>query len=133
MQLVAASIFEISGITALPGINNNMSSPILIIFYWTPQIIGGTGFIISGLLFMIETQTRWYVPAFGTLGWWIGAWNLIGGVGFTLCPAFGYNANHWAQYQASLSTFWGSWAFLIGSVLQWYESLVKYPIEVIEG
>jgi hypothetical protein len=51
-------------------------------------------------------------------------------VGFTLCPAFGYDESSWAQYQPSLSTYWGSWAFLIGSVLQWYESLVKHPIEV---
>ena len=35
-----------------------------------------------------------------------------------------------AQYEASLATFWGSWAFLIGSAIQWYESLDKYPVEV---
>jgi hypothetical protein len=128
--LIAALIFEIAGITSLPGIINHMSRPILIIFYWTPQIVGGTGFIISGALFMLETQSRWYKPAFGTLGWWIGAWNMIGGFGFTLCPAFGYDTASWAQYQASLSTYWGSWAFLIGSVIQWYESLVKHPVEV---
>lgn len=57
-------------------------------------------------------------------------WNLIGGVGFTLCPAFGYDESSWAQYQACISTFWGSWAFLIGSVIQWYESLEKFPVEV---
>ncbi|KAL6711208.1 hypothetical protein ACN47E_005739 [Coniothyrium glycines] len=32
-----------------------------------------------------------------------------------------------------MSTFWGSWAFLIGSVLQWYESLEKFPVEVKTG
>lgn len=129
-QLVAATIFWISGFTALPGIYDHMSRAITIIFYWDPQVIGGTGFIISGALFMLETQSRWYKPAFRTLGWWIGAWNLIGGLGFTLCPAFGYDENSWAQYQACLSTFWGSWAFLIGSGIQWYESLGKHPIEI---
>jgi hypothetical protein len=128
-QLIGATIFWVSGFTALPGIYNHMSRPITIIFYWTPQVLGGTGFIISGFLFMLETQSRWYKPAFKTLGWWIGAWNLIGGIGFTLCPAFGYDERSWAQYQACLSTFWGSWAFLIGSVIQWYESLDKYPVE----
>ena len=107
-----------------------MSRPITIIFYWTPQVIGGLGFIISGTLFMLETQSKWWKPAPRTLGWWIGAWNLIGGVGFTICPAFGYDTSSWAQYQACLSTFWGSWAFLIGSVVQWYESLEKFPVEV---
>lgn len=129
-QLLAASIFWISGLTALPGIYNHMSRPVTIIFYWVPQVIGGAGFILSGALFMLETQSRWYKPAFGTLGWWIGAWNLVGGIGFTVCPAFGLDESSWAQYQAGLSTFWGSWAFLIGSVVQWYESLGKFPVEV---
>ncbi|KAF2006858.1 hypothetical protein P154DRAFT_558828 [Amniculicola lignicola CBS 123094] len=129
-QLIGATIFWVSGFTALPGIYDRMSPTIKIIFFWTPQVLGGTGFIVSGTLFMLETQSRWYKPAFGTLGWWIGMWNLIGGIGFTLCPAFGYDEDSWAQYQACLSTFWGSWAFLIGSVIQWYESLDKFPVEV---
>lgn len=132
-QLLGASIFWIAGLTALPGIYTTMSRPITIIFYWTPQVLGGLGFIVSGTLFMLETQTRWYKPAFKTLGWWIGAWNLVGGVGFTVCPAFGYDEKSWAQYQAGLSTFWGSWAFLVGSVVQLYESLEKFPVEVDKG
>ena len=129
-QLLGASIFWVAGLTALPGIYNKMSKTITVIFYWTPQVVGGLGFIISGSLFMLETQSKWWKPAPQTLGWWIGAWNLVGGIGFTMCPAFGYDSSSWAQYQASLSTFWGSWAFLIGSILQWYESLEKFPVEV---
>ena len=54
---------------------------------------------------------------------------LIGAFGFTLCGGLGlaYD-NSGAQYEASLATFWGSWAFLIGSLIQWYESLDKYPV-----
>ncbi|KAH6860444.1 hypothetical protein B0T12DRAFT_454540 [Alternaria alternata] len=129
-QLLGATIFWVAGLTALPGIYNRMSQTLTIVFYWTPQVLGGLGFVISGALFMIETQSKWWKPAPRTLGWWVGAWNLVGGVGFTLCPAFGYDSRSWAQYQASLSTFWGSWAFMIGSTLQWYESLEKYPVAV---
>ncbi|KAF9700806.1 hypothetical protein EKO04_001235 [Ascochyta lentis] len=129
-QLCGATVFWIAGLTALPGIYEKMSRPITIIFYWTPQIVGGLGFIISGTLFMLETQSKWWKPAPRTMGWWIGAWNLIGGIGFTICPAFGLDTSSWSQYQACLSTFWGSWAFLIGSVLQWYECLEKFPVEV---
>lgn len=52
-------------------------------------------------------------------------WNFIGAIGFTLCGALGYAAdvNSGAEYQSNLSTFWGGWAFLIGSLLQWYESV----------
>ena len=52
-------------------------------------------------------------------------WNFIGGVGFALCGALGYGSvsKSGVLYQSTLCTFWGSWAFLIGSVLQWYESV----------
>jgi len=71
-QFIGATIFSIAGITALPGINNHLSQPVLNGIYWVPQIVGGSGFIISGTLFMLETQENWYTPAFGVLGWHIG-------------------------------------------------------------
>ena len=65
-----------------------------------------------------------------------------------LCPIFGLIGSKWALYQSSLSSLWGewqpegqsntepltvidtgSWAFVIGSILQWYESLSKHPVE----
>ncbi|KAJ9658187.1 hypothetical protein H2198_003892 [Neophaeococcomyces mojaviensis] len=128
-QMFGATIFWISGFTALPGIFDHMGQGLIDGVYWVPQVVGGCGFVVSGTLFMIETQKHWWQPATEVLGWWIGLWNLIGGIGFTLCPCFGFSSAHWAQEQAAVSTFWGSWAFLIGSVVQWYESLDKYPVE----
>ncbi|KAF4625392.1 hypothetical protein G7Y89_g12774 [Cudoniella acicularis] len=127
-----ATIFWISGFTALPPIFDRLTSTAAQNgAYWLPQVIGGTGFIISGTLFMLETQEKWYLPATGVLGWHIGAWNLIGGIGFTLCGALGFaSSNSGCVYQGSLATFWGSWCFLIGSVIQWYESLDKHPVHV---
>ncbi|KAK7558044.1 integral membrane protein [Phyllosticta citricarpa] len=134
IQLVAATIFWIAGFAALPGIYNHMADGLIDGVYWTPQVVGGLGFIVSGFLFMLETQTHWLKPALGQLGWHFGAWNMLGGVGFTLSPAFGYDmAATWAQYQAACSTFWGSWAFLVGSLLQYYESLEKHPVETRRG
>jgi hypothetical protein len=98
----------------------------------------------SSTLIMLETQKNWYRPEVLSLGWQVGCessyvlelaryrhhlvdlvWNLVGAIGFTLCGAFGYAADNasWAKYESSLSTFWGGWAFLIGSVIQWYESV----------
>ncbi|KAL1634609.1 hypothetical protein SLS58_010604 [Diplodia intermedia] len=131
-QLAAATIFWIAGFTSLPAIYDHMSVGLRDGLYWTPQIVGGLGFILSGALFMVETQVTWWRPAPSVLGWHIGLWNLIGGVGFTLCPAFGYDTSSWGQYQAACCTFWGSWAFLIGSLVQWYESLDKHPVEYKE-
>jgi hypothetical protein len=78
------------------------------------QVIGGSGFIISSILFMLETQQKWYLPAPTVLGWHIGFWNLIGALGFTLCGALGFSTSDAVLYEGSLATFWGSWAFLIG-------------------
>ncbi|KAJ5443904.1 uncharacterized protein N7458_007776 [Penicillium daleae] len=130
VQFFAATVFWIAGFTGLPGILDHLSQRVTNGVYWVPQIVGGTGFIISGLLFTLETQEKWYKPAFHVLGWHIGTWNFIGGIGFTLCGALGPASNaSGVEYQATLATFWGSWAFMIGSTIQWYESLEKYPVE----
>ena len=34
------------------------------------------GFIVSGALYMLETQSKWYKPAWEVLGWHIGLWNV---------------------------------------------------------
>ncbi|KAJ5585280.1 uncharacterized protein N7459_005080 [Penicillium hispanicum] len=134
IQFLAASIFWIAGFTGLPGIVDHMSQGLTDGVYWVPQMVGGVGFIASGLLFTLETQKKWYLPAFGVLGWHIGVWNFIGGIGFTLCGALGpASSNSGVEYQATLATFWGSWAFMIGSSIQWYESLVKHPVERNHG
>ncbi|KAH8821092.1 hypothetical protein F5884DRAFT_893907 [Xylogone sp. PMI_703] len=134
-QMVGATIFWIAGFSGLPPIYNRLTSTAAQnCVYWLPQVIGGTGFIISGAMFTLETQKKWWLPAPGVLGWHIGAWNFVGGIGFTLCGALGFaSANSGAQYQSSLATFWGSWCFLIGSVIQWYESLDKHPVEKKAG
>jgi len=103
---------------------------------------------------MLETQKKWYLPAPKILGWHIGLWNLVGAIGFTLCGALGFAIDQdGIEYASTLATFIGSWAFLvsalsapyitfcpvyihltwflqIGSVIQWYESLDKYPISI---
>lgn len=63
---------------------------------------------------MLEVQTKWYLPAPHLLGWHIGLWNLIGAIGFTLCGALGFGGESDAiEYALTLSTFIGSWAFLV--------------------
>ena len=131
-QLLAASIFWISGFTALPAVVAQLTAAAALDgAFWFPQMLGGAGFVVSGALFMLETQTAWWRPAPRALGWWIGAWNVVGALGFTLCGALGpaAGADAGAAYQSALATFWGSWAFLVGSGLQWYESLEKWPVE----
>lgn len=63
----------------------------------------------------------------------VGFWNLIGALGFTLCGALGYSSSSGAVYQSALSTFWGSWAFLIGSGIQICESVWREAPETDES
>jgi hypothetical protein len=35
--------------------------------YWVPQVIGGTGFIVSSTMFMLEVQEKWCVLVYFVL------------------------------------------------------------------
>ncbi len=52
------------------------------------QVLGSCCFITAALLFMLETQPSWWHIKPFDLGWHVGFWNLIGGLGFWLwCDA----------------------------------------------
>ncbi|KAK7737914.1 hypothetical protein SLS53_006292 [Cytospora paraplurivora] len=112
-QMIGATIFWIAGITGLPQILGVLTVPATNGIYWLPQVVGGVGFIVSAILFMLETQPTWYTPALRTLGWHIGFWNLVGAIGFTLCGALGFASSYEpCEVALTWSTFFGSWAFL---------------------
>jgi hypothetical protein len=122
-QMIGASIFWIAGLTGLYPILSSLSTPAENGAFWSTQVIGGSGFIVSGALFMLEVQEKWWKPALNQLGWHIGFWNLIGAIGFTACGALGYGSatSDALQYASTLSTFIGSWAFLVSpSTLRYY-------------
>lgn len=47
IQLVAATVFWIATITGIQGVINMNIIPLVDGIFWVPQVIGGTGFIIS--------------------------------------------------------------------------------------
>jgi hypothetical protein len=53
VQGVAATVFWIAGFAALPGIFNHLGRPLMNALYWTPQVVGGCGFVVSGWMFMV--------------------------------------------------------------------------------
>lgn len=59
IQLVASTVFCIPCVSGCPGIYDHMSPGLTLGVYWIPQIVGGVGFLISSILFMLETQSRW--------------------------------------------------------------------------
>lgn len=56
----------------MPGVLDKLSPAATDGAFWSVQVIGGSGFIISSILFMLETQRKWYLPAPKVLGWHIG-------------------------------------------------------------
>lgn len=114
IQLLGATIFWVPGIVGIPQILARLSGAETTGVYWLLQVVGGSGFIISAGMLMLEVQSKWWKPNLSSLGWHIGFWNWIGGIGFTLCGALGFGAaDPSVNYAATLATFIGSWAFLV--------------------
>ncbi|KAJ6787677.1 hypothetical protein PWT90_08375 [Aphanocladium album] len=121
---LGATIFYLCGILALPGIHLSVQAKWGA--YYLPYLVGGILFALASVFYILETQPNWYTPQPFKIGWHIGFFNLLGGIGWTLAASFGYCEAHWCHYQSELSLIWASIAFTFGSALQWYESLDKY-------
>ena len=52
----------------IPGLPEDPPTVITDVFYWTPQVLGGTGFIISSILLMIEVSKKWWLPNLTSMG-----------------------------------------------------------------
>lgn len=132
---LGATVFYVCGVMAMPPSFDNLSPGVLYGVYYMTYLVGGVLFIVSSALYMLETQTKWYLPAPELLGWHVAVWNMIGSVGWTLAAAFGYCAEAkgggggWCEYQSQLSLTWASIGFTIGSALLWYEAVNKYTVE----
>mmetsp|Transcript_16350 Transcript_16350/g.31762 ORF Transcript_16350/g.31762 Transcript_16350/m.31762 type:complete len:485 (+) Transcript_16350:667-2121(+) len=139
VQMIGATLFTVAVVLALP--NRGATDTILPserfiladVFIWGFQVLGSFCFIYAGVILMLETQYRWFLPNLGSLGWWANFFNTIGGIGFLLCAVFGLLANVNGEevccqyYGTYLSTFWGSIAFLLGSIVMVIEVANKHP------
>lgn len=133
LQLIGATIFWVPCIFAVPGVytpETEANYGVWDVAFWSLQMVGATFFIVSAWAFMVEEQPAWYLPQPQRIGWHVGFWNMVGSVGFFLSGAFGLFAVPQERFQISGmagSTFWGSYAFLIGSYLQLLEAVNKHP------
>jgi hypothetical protein len=106
-------------ITSLPGILT--SSPSLVpLLNLLPATLGGLLFITASVLQILNTQEKWWVPQPLKGDWQVGFWNATGSLGFTLAGALPALGTETATYFGTLADFWGSWAFLFGSLVQFY-------------
>ncbi|KAK4702691.1 hypothetical protein P7C70_g3530, partial [Phenoliferia sp. Uapishka_3] len=143
VQLFGASVFWVSTLCGLPGVlpasgssggplQSKASEGLWAGLYWGLQVLGSPCFVFIGVCCCIEVQDKWWKPKPWNVGWQIGFWNTIGGFGFWFCGIFGIfrqtsisNPELYQRWGCAFSTFWASWAFLIGSYIQLWESLNK--------
>ena len=58
--------------TGLPNVIPTLvekNTAVSVVLYWTPQVIGGTGFIVASVLLMLEEQKSWWRIAPLRIGW----------------------------------------------------------------
>lgn len=60
--------------TAIPPIQSSIKENIPLIdgIYWAPQVIGGSGFMISATFLMLAAQDVWWKPKLFSIGWQVG-------------------------------------------------------------
>lgn len=119
VQMLGASIFFVPCIIGtLLGSHPQIDA---FAWYWLPQMIGASCFLVAAWMAMREVQTGPIRPAPGKLGWWSGLFNLFGAVGFFLCAWFGFESQFQNQTASDLTTLIGSICFLIASELMLIE------------
>lgn len=121
MQLLAGSVLTTSvfaGFLLAPDDIVGLSS-----FVFTPLLIGGGIFTISNIMLLLFVQERWYKPRFGAAAWQASMWNVIASVLFAVTGILFLNGD---TLGGSVASFIGSWAFLIGSIVQWYDMMAFY-------
>jgi hypothetical protein len=126
IQFIGTIIFLIATITSVPGVIDFTNIPVFYTANLFPATFGGVLFITSSAMQMIGAQEKWYIPRPMRLDWHIGFINVIGSVGFMLAGALPYIGTTEATLQSALASFWGSWAFMIGGILQWYHITGSY-------
>ncbi|CAG8955789.1 hypothetical protein HYFRA_00011658 [Hymenoscyphus fraxineus] len=126
IQFIGTFIFLFAIVTGLPGLMDLTSVPTLFLWNLLPATLGGVLFITASMCQLLSSQDKWYRPKPLDLEWHIGVSNVIGSIGFTLAGALPFLQTPNGTLQASLASLWGSWAYLVGSILQWYCAMGKY-------
>lgn len=123
MQLIAGSVLTTSVVFGFPGVLAPDDILGLSTFVFTPLLIGGGIFTISNIMLLLFVQERWYKPRFRTAAWQASMWNVIASVLFAITGVLFLIGD---TLGGSVASFIGSWAFLIGSVIQWYDMMAFY-------
>lgn len=123
MQLFAGAVLTTSVVFGFPGVLAPDDLLGLSTFVFTPLLIGGGIFTISNIMLLLFVQERWYKPRFRTAAWQASLWNVLASILFAVTGVLFLGGD---TLGGSVASFIGSWAFLIGSVIQWYDMMAFY-------
>jgi hypothetical protein len=128
IQFLGTIIFSLATLTSLPGIlpPSPTSTVLIPLLNLLPATLGALFFLASSILQLLSVQKNWYWPEIWKGEWHVGFWNAIGSLGFTLAGALPILGTEEASYVGVLADFWGSWAFLVGSMVQLFIVMEYY-------
>ncbi|KAI1076921.1 hypothetical protein F5B20DRAFT_306768 [Whalleya microplaca] len=124
VQFTGGLFFSISLVGGFPGLlapDNILGTQLLL---YTPLAIGGTMFFFANLTLMFWLQERWFKPKLNSAAWQATFWSTIGSFCFALT---GFALFVGDAATSTYATFIGSWFFLIGSVISWYDIMAFHP------
>lgn len=78
IQLFGVTLYGVTGIVDLPGVLSSLENWQKMGAFWVPQVVAALCFLIASLMFMLETQEKWWKLEPFVLGWWVGVWATIG-------------------------------------------------------
>jgi hypothetical protein len=123
MQLLAGLVLTTSTVFGFPGVLAPDDIAGLSSFVFTPLLIGGGIFTIANMMLLFFAQERWYKPRFGAADWQASLWNVIASILFAVTGVLLLGGDFLG---GSITAFVGSWAFLFGSVISWYDMMAFY-------
>ncbi|KAF6835631.1 integral membrane protein [Colletotrichum musicola] len=128
LQLFAGIFFTISAVAGIPGVLDLTHPNASIIFVSSPQLIGGSLFVLAGLLMIYLSQDKWYIPKILDASWQNGFWNLVGAGSFLAVGVVSLVAKGAALAIAALFLT-GGLGFFMAALIQWYIIMEFYPVD----
>lgn len=124
IQFVGGCILSISVVGGWPGVFSPDDLMAAQLFLFTPLAVGGTLFFLSNLSLLFWLQDRWYKPKLGSAAWQAAFWSSVGSFNFAL---IGFSLFMGDMITVAIASFVGSWTFLMGAVIQWYDLMAFHP------
>lgn len=90
-----------------------------------PGLAGSIMMLISSFMLLVILQEKWYWPRLGNSVWNAALLNLFGAIFFMLSSIATVVQQ---PFTSTVASFIGSWWFLIGTLLQWYDLIGSYQV-----